>query len=96
MAKKSRPNKMSEPEVLQNTRMKNRTECTGFLARTTIKPETKARLDKTESIVVRRPSLEWNFRAAAFKLIHYALLIYRRSHLIIVTIIRGSAALTTI
>jgi hypothetical protein len=32
--------------------MKNKTECTGFLARTTIKPETKARLDKTESIMV--------------------------------------------
>nr|KAJ0201182.1 hypothetical protein LSAT_V11C600326840 [Lactuca sativa] len=40
-----------------------KTECTGFLARTTIKPETKARLDKTESIIVRRPSLKWNFHA---------------------------------
>jgi hypothetical protein len=45
--------------------MKNKTECTGFLARTTIKPETKARLDKTESIMVRRPSLKWNFHARA-------------------------------
>jgi hypothetical protein len=34
--------------------MGNKTECTGFLARTTIKPETKAGLDKTESIMVRR------------------------------------------
>ncbi|CAH1414469.1 unnamed protein product [Lactuca virosa] len=45
--------------------MGNKTECTGFLARTTIKPETKARLDKTESIIVRRPSLKWNFHAGA-------------------------------
>ena len=45
--------------------MENKTECTGFLARATIKPETKARLDKTESIMVRRPSLKWNFPAGA-------------------------------
>jgi hypothetical protein len=45
--------------------MKNKTECTGFLARTTIKPETKAGLDKTESIIVRRPSLKWNFHASS-------------------------------
>jgi hypothetical protein len=32
--------------------MGNKTECTGFLARETIKPETKAGLDKTESIMV--------------------------------------------
>lgn len=31
--------------------MGNETECTGFLARATIKPETKAGLDKTESIM---------------------------------------------
>jgi hypothetical protein len=31
--------------------MENKTECTGFLARTTIKPETKAGLDKTERII---------------------------------------------
>jgi hypothetical protein len=42
--------------------MGNKTECTGFLARTTIKPETKAGLDKTESIMVRRPSLKWNLK----------------------------------
>ena len=62
---------MGEPEVLRNTGMEDGTGCTGFLARTTIEPETKAGLGETESIVVRRPSLEWNFRAAAFKLIHY-------------------------
>jgi hypothetical protein len=45
--------------------MRNKTECTGFLARTTIKPETKAGLDKTESIIVRRPSLKWNFHASS-------------------------------
>nr|QCQ81897.1 hypothetical protein [Ammopiptanthus mongolicus] len=45
--------------------MGNKTECTGFLARATIKPETKAGLDKTESIMVRRPSLKWNFHAGA-------------------------------
>ena len=45
--------------------MGNETECTGFLARTTIKPETKAGLDKTESIMVRRPSPKWNFHAGA-------------------------------
>jgi hypothetical protein len=45
--------------------MGNKTECTGFLARATIKPETKAGLDKTESIMVRRPSLKWNFNAGA-------------------------------
>jgi len=43
--------------------MGNKTECTGFLARATIKPETKAGLDKTESIMVRRPFLKWNFHA---------------------------------
>jgi len=36
---------------LRKTGMGNKTECTGFLARTTIKPETKAGLDKTESII---------------------------------------------
>lgn len=51
--------------------MENETECTGFLARTTIKAETKARLDKTESIIVRRPSLKWNFHAGAWKSIYY-------------------------
>lgn len=56
--------------------MGNKTECTGFLARTTIKPETKAGLDKTESIMVRRPSLKWNFHAGleqelAWKSIYY-------------------------
>jgi hypothetical protein len=45
--------------------MENKTECTGFLARATIKPETKAGLDKTESIMVRRPSLKWNFHTGA-------------------------------
>lgn len=45
--------------------MGNKTECTGFLARATIKPETKAGLDKTESIMVRRPSLKWNFHAGS-------------------------------
>jgi hypothetical protein len=44
--------------------MGNKTECTGFLARTTIKPETKAGLDKTESIMVRRISRKWNFHAS--------------------------------
>jgi hypothetical protein len=45
IAEKSRPNKISKPEVSQKTRMENKTECTGFLARTTIKPETKAALN---------------------------------------------------
>ena len=45
--------------------MGNETGCTGFLARTTIKPETKAGLDETESIMVRRPSLKWNLNAGA-------------------------------
>jgi hypothetical protein len=39
-------------EVSRKTGMGNKTECTGFLARATIKPETKAGLDKTESIMV--------------------------------------------
>nr|YP_009526539.1 hypothetical protein [Ammopiptanthus mongolicus]AXV54298.1 hypothetical protein [Ammopiptanthus mongolicus] len=38
--------------------MGNKTECTGFLARATIKPETKAGLDKTESIMLC--SLSWS------------------------------------
>jgi hypothetical protein len=54
--------------------MKNKTECTGFLARTTIKPETKAKLDKTESIMVRRPSLKWNLNAGARRRIQVDLL----------------------
>jgi hypothetical protein len=45
--------------------MKNKTECTGFLARTTIKPETKAKLDKTESIMVPSSFPEWNFHASS-------------------------------
>lgn len=45
--------------------MGNKAGCTGFLARTTIKPETEAGLDETEGIVVRRPSLRWNFHAGA-------------------------------
>ncbi|KAF1856606.1 hypothetical protein Lal_00038472 [Lupinus albus] len=64
-AEKSRPNKRSKPEVSRKTGMGNKTECTGFFARATIKPETKAGLDKTESIMVRRPSLKWNFHAGA-------------------------------
>jgi hypothetical protein len=54
--------------------MENKTECTGFLARTTIKPETKAGLDKTESIMVRRPSLKWNLNARARRRIQVDLL----------------------
>ena len=42
-------------EVSRKTKMENKTECTRILARATIKPETKAALDKTESIMVRRP-----------------------------------------
>ena len=38
--------------------MGNETEYTRFLAHTTIKPETKTGLDKTESIMVRRPIME--------------------------------------
>ena len=61
---------------LKQKQLGNKTECTGFLARTTIKPETKAGLDKTESIMVRRPSLKWNFHASscskpAWKSIYY-------------------------
>jgi hypothetical protein len=54
--------------------MGNKTECTGFLARTTIKPETKAGLDKTESIMVRRPPLKWNLNAGARRRIQVDLL----------------------
>jgi hypothetical protein len=54
--------------------MENKTECTGFLARTTIKPETKAGLDKTESIMVRRPPLKWNLNARARRRIQVDLL----------------------
>ena len=50
---------------LKQKQLGNKTECTGFLARATIKPETKAGLDKTESIMVRRPSLKWNFHTGA-------------------------------
>lgn len=58
---------MGEPEVLRNTGMEDGTGCTGFLARTTIEPGTKAGLGETESIVVRRPSLEWNFHAGGIQ-----------------------------
>jgi hypothetical protein len=54
--------------------MGNKMECTRFLARTTIKPETKAGLDKTESIMVRRPPLKWNFNAGARRHIQVDLL----------------------
>jgi len=54
--------------------MGNETECTGFLARTTIKPETKAGLDETESIMVRRPSLKWNLNASSCSSIQVDLL----------------------
>jgi hypothetical protein len=54
--------------------MKNKTECTGFLARTTIKPETKAKLDKTESIMVRCFSLKSNLDASSCSSIQVDLL----------------------
>lgn len=49
----------------RSTGVGSETGCTGFLARTTIEPGTEARLDETGSIVVRRPSLEWNLNAGA-------------------------------
>jgi hypothetical protein len=66
---------MSKPEVLRKTGMGNETECTGFLARTTIKPETKARLDETESIMAFSSFLENGtgmlLLAPIFKSIYY-------------------------
>jgi hypothetical protein len=43
MAKKSRLISMSKPEALQNTRIRKRTEYTGFFARITMTPESNAR-----------------------------------------------------
>jgi hypothetical protein len=52
MAKKSRPSKTSKPDVLKKTKIKKRTECTGFLARITITPETRAILEKIENKII--------------------------------------------
>ena len=47
MSSAERRRQSMKPEVLKKTRIKNKTEWTGFLARITITLETKAMLEKT-------------------------------------------------
>ena len=46
IAKKSKSNKINNPAALQKTKIKKRTECTGFRERITITPDINAILEK--------------------------------------------------
>ena len=52
MAKKSRPNNMSRPAALQNTKIRNNTECTGFFALMTKAAEIRAILENKEKSIM--------------------------------------------
>ncbi|WOH03991.1 hypothetical protein DCAR_0623396 [Daucus carota subsp. sativus] len=54
--------------------MENETECTGFLARTTIIAETKARLDKTESFFSSSSSRIIKFSKCLLSFVYLAFL----------------------
>ncbi|EOY06883.1 Uncharacterized protein TCM_021470 [Theobroma cacao] len=54
LVSKSKVHREFQIESRMDLVLGNKTECTGFLACATIKPETKAELDKTESIMASR------------------------------------------